>query len=161
MRQAVILILSCLALNGCVPVPHPRELVSPISGVLEKDGKPVAGAEVRAISGRRSSSKVITDAEGRFLTGSVWDLELAVYLVAGCDFTEDSLEVHFAGDRYVTSGERYLYREAAETGGGVVCEIPDTAEKVTIEDVVNVTTEDVDNAGYHKVEVRRMLCRKR
>jgi len=150
MRQAVILILSGLALNGCVPVPVPRELVPPINGVLEKDGKPVAGAEVRSIAGPQSSLTVVTDGEGRFRTGALWDAVFGIYMVpVNFASPDDALEVHFAGERYAKRYVGYLSQET----GGVVCEITDTAEKETID--------DVDNMLNPKVEVRRLSCRKR
>jgi len=79
MRLAVILVVSCLALSGCTVVTFDEmmtrlgsyELAPPLHGVLEKDGKPVCCAVVRTIYNGRSSSKVCTDAQGRFRTEAV------------------------------------------------------------------------------------------
>ncbi|MCL2715100.1 MAG: carboxypeptidase-like regulatory domain-containing protein [Alphaproteobacteria bacterium] len=148
MRQAVIAILGCLALSGCHYIPD-YILAPPLHGVLEKDGKPVVGAEVRTIYNRRSSSKAVTDAQGRFRTEEVTEVETAFPMGDPGSYYLGSyyLEVVFAGERYAT---RRLPL-SKEGGGEVVCQIPDRPEKQMIRDV-----EDGQN---REIEVRGLSCR--
>jgi len=140
MRRAVILILSCLALSGCVPV---RFGTPPVRGVLEKDGKPVVGAMVRTSWGARSSTKVFTDAEGRFRTEAMSQLTVAV---AVSDFESFVLEVFYAGERYVTRAPSSF----KEDGVDAACQIPDPLGK---------EVRDAFDGQDREVELRPLSCR--
>jgi len=69
-RLAPVFLLA--PLGACVPLPHFETLAPATSGVVTRDGAPVAGAEVRVAALGVSELRIATtDAQGRFETAPI------------------------------------------------------------------------------------------
>lgn len=131
MRNTVIAILICLSCGGCAIAL--MTFAPQIDGVLESQGKPVEGAEVRVVGSQYRNSTpreivgsprtVRTDGDGHFSSTAITEFRF-VPVLGDTYCPEYAVEARFAGQRYIYSScVPYDDRPLSLT-----CHIPSQAE---------------------------------
>src|SRR5688572_23575597 len=85
--------LLVVLLGGCVPFPHVARYSPAISGVVVKDGTPVAGVEIR-VSSRltKETHASVTDATGHFSVAPLRKFRALMWL--GDPFVDYTVEIN-------------------------------------------------------------------
>lgn len=93
------------SLAGCVPLPNFHYFAPAVSGIVLRDGQPVAGAQVRGASTFSSTTMVgSTQPSGRFAVDAIRELRLAATLV-GDPLYGFEVEIVVDGERYAGYSE--------------------------------------------------------
>lgn len=92
---------TAITLGGCVPVPNYRYYAPAVSGVVLRDGAPVAEAEVRVSNAMGDEVSVAsTGIDGRFQTAPIRTLQLVRELI-GDALSSYALQIRVDGNAYV------------------------------------------------------------
>lgn len=95
------MILMTALLTGCVPYPHFDYFAPPTSGVIMRDGQPVAGATIKMKSmAMRRSITAQSDATGRFATPPLREFQFVTALL-GDRFISYELDISVDGKDYI------------------------------------------------------------